>query len=174
MPPCDTILPRCCRSPVVRCTAAMALVWLLLAGCALIPVEPGAPHIPGSLAGDSTQIKSELYAHYHEWKAVGYSPGGISRNGVDCSGFVYLTFNDRFGIELPRSTSQQAREGTQIMTRDLMPGDLVFFKTGTFTRHVGIYLEKGKFMHASTSEGVTISSMKKSYWKRCFWQARRI
>jgi len=143
-------------------------------GCTLIPLKPGAPHVPGSLGGDVDRIKAALYAQYDDWQSVGYRHGGVSKNGVDCSGFVYLTFRDKFGVQLPRSTKNQAREGVQILVRDLVAGDLVFFKTGTFTRHVGIYLEDGKFLHASTSEGVTISSMQTRYWKRCFWQARRM
>ena len=159
----------------IPCQAATLLVILILfSSCTLKPVQPGAPGIPSSLGNDSSRIKSELYAQYQAWKNVGYRHGGMSRNGVDCSGFVHITYRDRFGIALPRKTSQIAKEGAQIMQRDLIAGDLLFFKTGTFTQHVGMYLEKGKFLHASTSEGVTISSMESQYWRRCFWQARRI
>jgi len=155
-------------------TAALLIILALFSGCTLKPVQPGAPGIPSSLGNDSSRIKSELYAQYQSWKTVGYRHGGMSRNGVDCSGFVHITFRDRFGITLPRKTTQIAKEGVQIMQRDLIPGDLVFFKTGTFTQHVGMYLEKGKFLHASTSQGVVISSLESKYWRRCFWQARRV
>ena len=156
-----------------RVTACL-IALILFAGCALKPVQPGAPGIPSSLGDDSDLIKSELYAQHQSWKNVRYRHGGMSRNGVDCSGFVHITYRDRFGITLPRKTSRIAKKGTQIMHRDLMAGDLVFFKTGTFTQHVGMYLENGKFLHASTSEGVTISNLNSQYWTRCFWQARRI
>ena len=156
--------------PAAVCLAIL----VLLANCTLKPVRPGAPDIPSSLGHDSRRVKSELYAQYQAWKSVGYRHGGMSKNGVDCSGFVHVTYRDRFGISLPRKTSRIAKEGIQIMQRDLIAGDLVFFKTGTFTQHVGMYLEKGKFLHASTSEGVTISKLDSQYWKRCFWQARRI
>ena len=149
-------------------------ILILLSSCTLIPVEPGAPGIPTSLGNNPGRIKSELYGQYDSWQNVGYRHGGMSRNGVDCSGFVHITYRDRFGITLPRNTSQMAKEGVQIMQRDLIAGDLVFFKTGTFTKHVGIYLEKGKFLHASTKKGVTISSLDSTYWQRCYWQARRI
>ncbi|MEN8246457.1 MAG: NlpC/P60 family protein [Thermodesulfobacteriota bacterium] len=149
-------------------------ILILLSSCTLIPVKPGAPGIPSSLGNDPGRIKSQLYTQYDTWQNVGYRHGGMSRNGVDCSGFVHITYRDRFGITLPRSTSQMSKEGIQIMQRDLIAGDLVFFKTGTFTKHVGIYLEKGKFLHASTEKGVTISSLGNTYWQRCYWQARRI
>jgi cell wall-associated NlpC family hydrolase len=35
-------------------------------------------------------------------------------------------------------------------------------------------VEKGKFMHASSSRGVTISSVKEGYWRKHYWQARRL
>lgn len=159
----------------IRWQAFACLIALVLfSSCTLIPIKPGAPGTPSSLGNDSQKIKSELYAQYQGWKTVGYRHGGMSKKGVDCSGFVHLTFRDRFGITLPRSTSRMAREGLQIMHRDLISGDLVFFKIGTFTKHVGIYLERGTFLHASTSEGVTISRLDNHYWKKYFWQARRL
>jgi probable lipoprotein NlpC len=154
--------------------AALLAILIIVSGCALKPVKPGARGIPSSLGNDTNRIKSDLYAQYNAWDKVGYRHGGISKNGVDCSGFVHITFRDRFGVTLPRSTSQMDKEGTEIRQRDLIAGDLVFFKTGTFTKHVGIYLEKRKFLHASTTVGVTISSLDNKYWKKCFWQARRI
>ena len=161
------------RSILYQAAAFLAIL-ILFSGCTLKRIQPGAPDIPSSLGGDSDRIKSELYAQYRSWNNVGYRHGGMSRKGVDCSGVVHITYRDRFGITLPRKTSRIAKKGTQIMQRDLIPGDLVFFKTGTLTQHVGMYLEKGKFLHASTSAGVTISSMHSKYWRRCFWQARRI
>nr|WP_309791162.1 NlpC/P60 family protein [Klebsiella sp. SORGH_AS_1025] len=56
------------------------------------------------------------------------------------------------------------------------PGDLVFFKTGSGESglHVGIYDTDNQFIHASTSQGVTRSSLDNVYWNKKFWQARRI
>lgn len=100
----------------------------------------------------------------------------MNQNGVDCSGFVYRTFNDRFAIQLPRTTVDQTQLGTRIDKSDLMPGDLVFFKTGSGENglHVGIYDTDNTFIHASTSKGVIRSSMDNVYWRKVFWQARRI
>jgi len=149
---------------------------ILLSGCTLIPVEQDQRMGPaqGSLGGDYPRIKSELYAQYADWKAVDFKHGGLSKNGVDCSGFVYLTFLEKFGVTLPRSTAQQAETGGEILQRDLKAGDLVFFKTGIFNRHIGIYVENRTFMHVSQARGVTISSLDNPYWKKRYWQARRI
>src|SRR5690606_32354299 len=108
------------------------------------------------------------------WKNVRYKPGGMSRDGVDCSGFVYLTYDSRLGLKLPRSTDAQSTLGTAIATHELMPGDLVFFRTGKAQRHVGIYLEDGKFLHASTEKGVMISRLDDPYWKRTYWKSVRL
>ncbi len=100
----------------------------------------------------------------------------LTPRGVDCSGFVVRTFRDKFALQLPRETREQAEIGTRIDKRDLLPGDLVFFKTGSGESglHVGIYDTDNQFIHASTSQGVTRSSLDNVYWNKKFWQARRI
>jgi probable lipoprotein NlpC len=98
----------------------------------------------------------------------------MSKRGIDCSGFVYVTVYHQLGIRLPRNTRSLLRLGEHIAQSDLQTGDLVFFKTGRSLRHVGIYLEKGLFMHASTHEGVTMSSLDETYWANTYWTARRL
>ena len=51
---------------------------------------------------------------------------------------------------------------------------MVFFHTTEKELHVGVYIEKARFIHASTSQGVTISSLTQPYWKHRFIGARRI
>ena len=122
----------------------------------------------------SQEVKQALYKQFKEWKSVKYQYGGVSKKGIDCSGFVYITYRSKFGIELPRSTKLQAKAGHRIAKRKLRPGDLVFFKTGIFTRHVGIYAGERQFLHASTSQGVTMSRLDDHYWARKYWQSIRI
>lgn len=124
-------------------------------------------------ADTQTRLKA-LYSQYHTWKGTPYEYGGLSLDGVDCSGFVHQTYKKLYGIKLPRSTAQQVTMGQRVYINQLHAGDLVFFKTGWNVRHVGIYLEKGKFVHASSSKGVIISSMLRGYWKENYWQARRL
>ena len=95
-------------------------------------------------------------------------------DGIDCSGFTLVTFGNRFGVSLPRTVEQQARLGVNVPRHALHAGDLVFFKTGFKTRHVGIYAGDRKFLHASTSQGVILSSLDNPYWRAKFWQARRL
>lgn len=100
--------------------------------------------------------------------------GGMSRSAVDCSALMVLAYKDIFGIQIPRTVTDQASIGEGISIQSLQPGDLVFFKTGFFQRHVGIYLEDRKFIHASSSKGVIISGLDEPYWKRKYWKAKRM
>ena len=117
-----------------------------------------------------------LSEQQYEWAGTPYVLGGSGRKGVDCSGCVQTTFFDRFGIKLPRQTKDQANYGQYIDKADIQTGDLVFFKTGRGPNgyHVGIYVKEDKFLHASTKGGVIYSSLNSDYWRKAYWQARRI
>ncbi|MEJ2689416.1 MAG: NlpC/P60 family protein [Deltaproteobacteria bacterium] len=133
---------------------------LLLVGCSTLQKSVSkrdgyVPEHKNDLSRKST-VKSVLYSQYEQWKNVKYKKGGLSKRGVDCSGFVY------------------PRLGKKVSTKSLRPGDLVFFKTGLYSKHVGIYLDKRKFIHASTSLGVTISSLDDYYWSKKYWKSVRI
>lgn len=149
----------------------LALISMVLTGCSNTPYKP-AP--ASKLSANDSTTQSRLMTQHREWKGTPYRYGGLSKRGVDCSGFVYLTYRNKFGINLPRSTEQQSRTGTPISKQQLTAGDLVFFKTGFSKRHVGIYLGNRKFLHASTSQGVTISNMNNVYWRKKYWKAQRI
>ncbi|SEA12035.1 probable lipoprotein NlpC [Lonsdalea quercina] len=148
----------------------LAAVVMILAGC--------SHHAPqtNSRLSDSREVKARLHQQLAEWRGTPYRYGGLDRHGVDCSGFVFVTFRDKFGLQLPRSTEDQVEVGSRIDKEDLLPGDLIFFKTGSGNSgmHVGIYDANEQFIHASTSKGVIRSSLNNVYWKRAYWQARRI
>ncbi|MBU0681094.1 MAG: C40 family peptidase [Proteobacteria bacterium] len=148
--------------------------------CILVTACGNKPHVPSqSLATDAAQkaqaqhVVASLLAGYSEWQGVPHRDGGLSKKGVDCSGFTYLTFRDLFGVQLPRTTSQLAQTGSPIPKGQLQPGDLVFFKVEK-GRHVGIYVENQKFIHASKSKGVMMSRLDNPYWQGHYWQARRV
>ena len=108
---------------------------------------------------------------YQEWVGTRYRLGGTTKRGIDCSAFTQTAFLDAYGISLPRSTAQQRYSGRQINKNELRKGDLVFFRRN---HHVGIYLGNNQFMHASTSQGVTISSLNEHYWAKNYTQSRRV
>jgi cell wall-associated NlpC family hydrolase len=106
---------------------------------------------------------------------VPYEYGRADRGGMDCSAFTEAVYGGALRVQIPRSTSDQYREGTEIGRDRLRFGDLVFFNTtGESPSHVGIYIEDDLFAHASTSYGVTISSMESEYYRDRFVGARRI
>jgi cell wall-associated NlpC family hydrolase len=121
-----------------------------------------------------SDMKQLLMDQYKAWRHVRYRIGGHSKRGIDCSGFMQVTFKSKFDITLPRDTRSQGAVGKRVKKTALRTGDLVFFNTGRNVRHVGVYLDQQKFLHASTSSGVIISDMNNSYWSRRYWQARRV
>jgi len=129
---------------------------------------------PKKRTKQSSSDLNRLYTQYRAWKGTPYQYGGLSLKGVDCSGFVLNAYKEVYGLRLPRSTKDQVKKGRLVYRYELRTGDLLFFKTGWNVRHVGIYLENGKFMHASDSKGVTIASINNPYWKKHYWQTRRL
>lgn len=123
---------------------------------------------------DSVAIKRNLYEQYSQWRGTKYRSGGLNKDGIDCSGLVYITFKSRFGIVLPRSTDEMAEIGVAVPTGEWRAGDLLFFKTGIAGRHVGVYIEEEQFLHVSSSKGVIISRLSNPYWRRTYWKAKRI
>ncbi len=148
---------------------------LAITGCSTKQRVPALP-ADSSTAGSQGQhqVISKLYAHLEEWHGVPHRDGGMGKQGIDCSGFTALTLRRLFDVRLPRTTSQQANSGTTISRLQLRPGDLVFFKIRMGVRHVGIYVEEQKFMHASKSRGVMLSRLDNPYWLEHYWQARRV
>lgn len=126
------------------------------------------------LSATSTDVEVKLRSAADQWDGAPHEWGGMTRRGVDCSGLVYSVFDEHFSVSLPRTTERQAHTGDQMERSTLQPGDLVFFRPEHKKRHVGIYLSEGEFLHASASEGVTVSQLDRSYWQDYWWQARRV
>jgi len=121
---------------------------------------------------DSPTVK-KLYTHFNEWRGVKYREGGMSKKGVDCSGFVHIAYKQKLHKNIPRTTELMSAGGKVINRKNLRAGDVVFFKTGWKVRHVGIYVGKGEFIHASSSRGVTKSKLNNPYWADAYWMSRR-
>ena len=94
--------------------------------------------------------------------------------GIDCSAYTQQIYA-QVGINLPRTADVQYEVGTPISRSELLPGDEVFFTTYTYgASHCGIYLGDGNFIHASSSRGVTISSLNDHYYSTHYIGARRM
>lgn len=79
-----------------------------------------------------------------ELVGVPYVYGGQTPNGLDCSGYVLFVFS-QFGVDLPHSVYQQARNAERIPIEEAVPGDIVVFNDYS---HNGIYAGNGNFYHA--------------------------
>jgi NlpC/P60 family len=106
-----------------------------------------------------------------------YRWGGSSpKTGFDCSGLVQWAYA-KAGIKIPRVTDQQfeAPGGSRVGRRNLLPGDLVFFRDPSgYIHHVGISLGGDKFLHAPhTGDVVKTSSLNESYYAQQFAGGRR-
>lgn len=160
---------------VWRCTVLLVLLPVYLAGCATPAPEPLTDAFSSSnlRTTDPQEIKQALYQQLDLWRCTPYRVGGMDGNGFDCSGLAYVLYRDMFDKRLPRTTEEQVKVGQSVSRAGLAPGDLVFFKTGVFQKHVGIYIEDGLFLHASRSHGVRMSSLGDGYWRKRYWKARR-
>lgn len=119
-------------------------------------------------------VVDQLGEAHLEWEGTPYILGGSGVGGIDCSAFTQVVFQDYFGLQLPRNTREQLQEGKGVRRNYILPGDLVFFKTGRRLLHVGIAMEDGDFVHASVSSGVMISNIKQEYWATRYLGTRRI
>ena len=155
---------------MVRLFFFLGFIGIAVGACA--GPQPLAP--PARVSASDAPVVQSLYRHYEQWRGVPYREGGMSKRGVDCSGFVHLAYKKTFNRKIPRTTERLSSSGRSVSSARLRPGDLVFFKTGWKKRHVGIYLKQGKFMHASSSRGVMISRLDNPYWSEAYWMARRL
>ena len=102
--------------------------------------------------------------------------GSRPAEGFDCSGLVAHVFDDALGMKLQRTSLQISTRGTRIERTRLSAGDLVFFNTSRYAySHVGIYIGRGRFVHAPSSGSlVRVERMNNPYWSSRFNGARRL
>ena len=128
---------------------------------------------------DSTNQKlTSLYNEAMDWLKTPYRRGGMSSRGMDCSGLTGTIYKNVFGVTLQRSSNDISRiDVNGVSKNELRPGDLVFFSTsrrGKRVNHVGVFLGNRHFIHASTSNGVIISSLDEAYYQRTWVKGGRV
>ncbi|MGN6862299.1 C40 family peptidase, partial [Neisseria sp. P0021.S004] len=99
---------------------------------------------------------------------VAYRYGGTSAStGFDCSGFMQHIFKRAMGVNLPRTSAEQAQMGVAVSRSELQPGDMVFFRTMGHGRisHVGLYIGNNNFIPAPrTGKRIEINIFCGGYW----------
>lgn len=132
------------------------------------------------LGVSASKVKCEqLYLVSAEWLGTKYKYGGMSSAGVDCSGLTNIIVKKVYGKSLNRSSADiYSGNVTKISKSSIKEGDLVFFRTdgkkSKTPNHVGVYLNDDKFIHASTSKGVVVSSMTQQYYVTNYIGAGRL
>jgi len=144
----------------------LCLAIVLLSACASTP-EPGPLSTPPLPAAVNYALSL---------RGVPYRYGKASPSeGFDCSGFVWHVYK-RQGINLPRTAKDMALTLPSIPKQAMASGDLVFFNiNGKPFSHVGIYVNKGQFIHAPSQRTghVLISDLQNRYWQQRLMGVRR-
>lgn len=127
---------------------------------------------------EESNLGKQIVEYARKFLGVKYVWGGSSPKGFDCSGFSSYVYSN-FGIKIERVAADQAKQGTKIKKSELKAGDLVFFDTNggsNHINHVGIYIGKGQFIHASSgrnSKKVVISDLSSGFYASNYMTARR-
>ena len=128
------------------------------------------------LQSQKSEVKNiKLYTFIDEWYGSKYKYGGLSKSGVDCSGFCNVLYSQVYNKKIQRTTSQLSKKINKTSKSNLKEGDLVFFNVSRKKNsHVGIYLKNNRFVHASSSRGVVISSLENPYYKKAYSKGGRL
>ncbi len=151
--------------------------------------SPKAPAAPTAVApaafhpqSPPTSLADSIVATAAEAMGRPYEFGGTGEDGegFDCSGLIQYAFG-KHGIQLPRRSTDQAREGTKVDKKpdQLRPADLLTFSNrGRAVTHVGLYIGEGRFIHSAT-RGVQVSTLSPTdpygrWWYKRWVGVRRI
>ncbi|WP_345953054.1 C40 family peptidase [Mucilaginibacter sp. PAMB04168] len=161
------------RSP--RLVMLLVILCAVLASCkskkAVLKGSPGdvvkpqafiAEKYAGIMGVSENDIANgRLYNFIEQWYGTPYKFGGMDHDGVDCSGLTLLLQQQVYGITIPRNTGKQINAIKRKYEEELQEGDLVFFDfDGKKFSHVGVYLQNGYLVHASTRRGVMIVKLR--------------
>jgi len=140
-------------------------------------VEPEKQPVKSAL---SIQMEPDVFERFKAeiqkfWQAP-YVWGGASPQGTDCSGMIMTIYRNAADIKIPRSSRLMWQKGDNVYRDELRMGDLVFFNDNplrNYPSHVGLYIDNGVFIHASSSKGVTTDKLADDYYKDRYIGARR-
>ena len=160
-------------------------MFLVCGFLASAPLETGFTLAPEVSASKEEKARAFIEARKKvinaavKYENTPYRYGGITSKGLDCSGFICLSFKDALGVNLPRSTSALYSWVEKIPFERAQPGDLLFFKTANNNNitHVALYLGGRRFIHAASAgskTGVIFTSLDEGSWSRTFAGAGRV
>ncbi|KKC46496.1 hypothetical protein VE23_04165 [Paenibacillus sp. D9] len=141
-------------------------------------LDPNTTHAAAANGNANASTADAVVATGMQYLGVPYKFGASSgsTDAFDCSSFMQYIFKKN-GIDLPRSSRQQAAVGTPVAKDRLQPGDLVFSDTNRdgVINHVSLYIGDGKLLHTyRVGIGVTVSTFAGSTWDNTFVTARHV
>lgn len=167
-------------SLIVSCGSSKNVATKKNTGTKTIAKTENLRKLDSKFDGKVSRSINDILKDAEKYIGTPYKFGGNTSSGFDCSGFTVKVFEEN-DFQLPRRSSDQAEAGNKIDIKDVKPGDLLFFATsgGSRVSHVGIVHDIGndgevKFIHASTSKGVIISSLNEKYWNKAYLHAQRV
>ncbi len=120
----------------------------------------------------------KLYMEASRWIGTPYKNGGNSKQGTDCSGLTSAIYQKVYRKKLQRSADGQLKKNCKKISKsNLREGDLVFFHgkhSYKTANHVGIYLKENKFIHTSSSRGVVVDNLNRSYWRNSWLSGGKV
>jgi hypothetical protein len=163
------------------CASAMLGSWSCRSHDHLTKDERSAEKIlkekyAGLLGVDEKEIQNvKLYSFIDEWYGTPYKYGGKNKSGIDCSDFVSTLEGQVFSKSIHPPAASMYEKCHSLSEKHLEEGDLVFFKINTDkVSHVGVYLQNGCFVHASSKKGVVISKLSDAYYAKHFYKGGRV
>ncbi|MDP3486701.1 MAG: C40 family peptidase, partial [Bacillota bacterium] len=137
------------------------------------PTPPKPPAPPVEVP--KPDLASQIITTAEKYLGAPYVFGAVGPTTFDCSGFTRFVYAQH-NISIPRTSLNQSQAGTLVANNDMQKGDILIFvdtyKAGI--SHVGIYIDEGKFIHATTSAGVSYSNLSQSYWSTRLHSVRRV
>jgi probable lipoprotein NlpC len=141
-------------------SACFLLLITLLTACSSRRYSPSTTQAARAADAMGKLSNKELYNFITDWTGVKYRLGGLDKKGIDCSGFALLLEKDIYGLTIPRRSAEQANVIDNKSLNQLKEGDLIFFSFGGGEiDHVGIYLNRNYFVHASPSRGIIVDDL---------------
>lgn len=175
--------------PLSRLLAALLCALLLLAGgCKSSRKSSRPPYSktekprPGKSSDEKVRIveksDNDLVAEAKRWLGTPYRYGGTEKGkGTDCSGLTMTVYHSVLGLKIPRNSAEQQKFCAPLKRNELQAGDLVFFSSAKGrgrVSHVGLYVDEGIFIHASSSRGVIASSLDENYYATHYHSSGRV
>ena len=145
----------------------------ILSACAIFPRMSSLPDFSKEVSAGLEDVSIAAIGLV----GIPYRYGGNTpKGGFDCSGLIVYVYNNAADKKLPRTTAEIAKTGQSLGNQTPAPGDLVFFNTdGSSHSHVGIYVGKGRFVHAPSKGGtVRLEKITTPYWSERYTEARRV